>query len=100
ASGLSTGAPNRSINAAMAKLPPAMPPRKKYSTTSHSQRGAAVKNVSDIAALLRELLHAPTAEIQQPDRPHHHRAGHREEGAGPPAAAGQLRVGREPVDLG
>src|ERR671931_604322 len=85
--GRSSGRPKRSSSAARKKLPPAMPPMKKYSTISQRQCGAAVKKVSDVAR----------PQTEKPKQPEHHGTQGRPQRTESQVARRQLRIAGEAV---
>src|SRR5882724_1415724 len=85
------------------KLPPAIPPTKKYRMMNHSQWGDAVKNVSGIRPPLpgrRHLFHPAVAEPGQPQQGQGDRPESREQRAADQVATRQLGIPRQTVDLG
>src|SRR5207248_2470780 len=101
ATGRSSGPPNQSKTAARKEAPPAIPPTKKYRMMSQVQCGAPLKNVSDIAGSSPALLvHAPFPQAYDGQQSEDGRAGHGEAPALGEVRGRQLRMARQPVDLG
>src|SRR5437868_4248279 len=101
ATGRSSGPPNQSKTAARKEAPPAIPPTKKYRTMNQVQCGAPLKNVSDIAGSSPALLvHAPFPQAYDGQQSEDGRAGHGEAPALGEVRGRQLRMARQPVDLG
>src|ERR1044072_6605894 len=101
-SGRSSGRPKRSSVAARKQAPPSMPPTKKYRMMSQVQCGGPVKKVSDIAgssAPPHDRVDAVLPNSEQREETQDHGGRAREQRASPESAAGEPRVGRQPVGL-
>src|SRR5438270_8316827 len=99
--GRSSGPPNQSTTAARREAPPAIPPTKKYRMMSQVQCGAPLKKVSDIAGSSPALLvHAPFPQAYDGQQSEDGRARHGEAPAPGEVRGRQLRMTRQPVDLG
>src|SRR5207237_3358945 len=101
ATGRSAGPPNQSKTAARKEAPPAIPPTKKYRMMNQVQCGAPLKNVSYIAGSSPALLvHAPFPQAYDGQQSEDGRARHGEAPALGEVRGRQLRMTRQPVDLG